>query len=502
MIKYLLNKDYIYEALAFAVLVSGIISIAIVQFWTPTLFGADGYLHIRMAEFIKDYGLKYDFHWARYSVFAGHFADKDLLYHILLIPFVKFSSNIFLGAKLSAIFFGSVFLIIFFLVLRRYSIKPLVPLFLIALLISGRFFNLFCWPRQMILVIGLTILGIHFLIKERYWPVFIITFVYCLSHVSGPYMFLYALLTESVRFLNKRRFNPRSLIVTVTAIAAAYLIHPNFPNNILVFYLNSIMVPLYSVKWGLELGAEFFPISTRDYLLGYPFLVLSIVLILLVAVFLRPKATLRTQVFLSHSAIFFIFSFLSQRYIAHGYPLILLSLASYIQDYSNEGVTPGESLNLKPLLYPGLAVFLALAVFFGVSAYKELRQGAAVQRFYDSHYENVGEFFKQYVPKGELIFHTNWSDSQYFIGIDPDNDYLVTFDPIYMFSYNRQLYDLYRNVSFGREGDPYDVIKNTFHANYGYAGKNYFGGLIGQIRQDARFKVLGEDALGVVFKLE
>ncbi len=496
------SKDYLYKILAIAVLLFGIASIIIVQFWTPTLFGADGYLHIRMAEFIKDYGLKYDFHWARYSTFARNFADKDLLYHILLIPFVKFSSNIFFGAKLSATLFSILFLILFFIILKRYCIRPLIPLFLLALLISDRFFYLFCWPRQMIIVVALTILGIHFLIEEKYRPVFIITFAYCLAHVSGPYMFLYAILTELTRFLNAGKFNLKSLGIVGTAITIAYLVHPNFPNNILVFYLNSIMVPVYSVKWGLELGAEFFPISTRDYFLSYPFLVLSLLLIPVIAVFARPKASLRTQVFLLHSAVFFIFSFLSQRYIAHGYPLILLSLASYIQDYSKENAGQAGILNLKPLLYPGMIFLCVAGLFFGISAYKNLRRFTLAHRAYDSHYESVGEFFKQNIPKNELIFHANWSDSQYFIGIDPDNDYFVTFDPIYMVYYDRRLYNLYREVSFGRAKDPYDALKHTFHVNYGYAGKNFFGGLIEQVRQDTRFTILGEDNLGVVFKLE
>jgi len=488
--------------LTIAVLIFGIASIAIVQFWTPTLYGPDGYLHIRMAKFIQDYGLKYNFHWARYSTFAKNFADKDFLYHILLIPFAQFSKDIFVGAKLSAVFFGVLFLIVFFIILRLYTLKPLVPFFLLALLISDRFFYLFCWPRQMILVVALTIFGIHFLIEEKPWPVFMITFIYCLMHVSGPYMLLYAMLTEVTRYIRSRRFNFKSPGVTGLAIAVAYLVHPNFPNNILVFYLNAIMVPVYSMKWGIELGAEFFPLSTREYLLSYPFLILAIVSIFLLAVFLRPKATLRTQVFLVHSSVFFIFSFLSQRYIAHGYPLMLLSLASYIQDYAKEGAPQEDLLRLKPLLRLVIVFLCGLGIIFGISTYKNLRQFAFMHKVFDSHYETVGRFFRQNIPKGELIFHANWSDSQYFIGVDPDNDYFVTFDPTYMFYYNRQLYNLYRDVSFGRTKDPYDVLKNTFKAKYGYAGKNFFGGLIEQVRKDPRFKVLGEDELGAVFKLE
>lgn len=498
-----MNKDYLYRALVICILVFALLAIISVQFWSPTLYGPDGYLHIRMAKFIRDYGLKYNFHWARYSTFARNFADKDLLYHIALIPFVQFFQNdIFMGAKVSAIFFAVVFLVIFFLLLRLYTTKALVPLFLLALLVSDRFFYLFCWPRQMVMVIALTMLGIHFLIREKYWPACAIAFIYSLAHVSGPYMFFYALITEAVRYADNKKFNIKSPLFVFAGIAAAYLIHPNFPNNILVFYLNAVMVPLYSVKWGLELGAEFFPLSTRDYLLSYPFLVLSVILTVLAAVLLRPRASLRTKVFMAHACVFFVFSFLSQRYIAHGYPLILLGLASYSRDYLQ--VEPGSTQAAGPRRIFSIlaALWVSLAIAFGMLTYNNLRQFALLHRVFDSHYEQAGKFLKENVPKGELIFHTNWSDSQYFIGLDPDNDYLVTLDPIYMFYYDRRLYQLYRDVSFGRSDDPYGIIKGTFRANYVYSGKSFFAAFIEQARKDARFQVLGEDNLGVIFRLK
>lgn len=497
----LFSKEKFYNILIAVVLILGICAIICLQFWTPTLYGADGYLHIRMAKFIKDYGLRYDFHWARYSTFAKNFADKDLFYHLLLTPFTNFS-NIFFGAKLSSIFFALLFFLTFFLVLRRYSLKPLIPLFLLGILLSDRFFYLLLWPRPMIFVITVTILGIYFLIEERLWLVFIATFIYCLSHVSGPYMLLYALLTEFTRYLNNKRFNLKSIGIVVLAIIISYLIHPNLPNNILVFYLNAILVPIYAVKWGLELGAEFFPISTREYFLSYPFLVIAIVLTVSIAIFLRPKATLKTQVFLLCALVYFVFSFLSQRYIAHGYPLILLSLASYIQDYFKEESAQKSLLHLKAIFRATIIFLCVIGLIFGIYTYKSLRNFAFVSKVFDSHYEVVGRFLQQNIPKGELVFHTNWSDSQYFIGVNPDNDYFVTFDPMYMFYYNKELYNLYRDVSFGRTKDPYSALKYTFKVNYGYAGKNYFGGLIAQIRKDLRFKILAEDNLGAIFKVE
>jgi hypothetical protein len=77
----------------------------------------------------------------------------------------------------------------------------------------------------------------------------------------------------------------------------------------------------------------------------------------------------------------------------------------------------------------------------------------------------------------------------------------VTLDPVYMYNKNPELYKIYRDVSFGRIADPYSILKDTFKVKYGYAGKNYFNGLVEQIRKDSRFTILAEDQFGIIFKL-
>ena len=169
----------------------GIGLIASTQFSIPTLFGADGYLHIRMAEIIRESGPIKDFHWARFSVFSSYFSDKDFLYHVALIPFTFFS-DIFFGAKVASLFFAVLFLFIFFFILQKYTISPLVPLTLLALFLSSYFPQIFFRPRPMIFVISLTLIALYFLIEKKLWGVFVITLIYSLSHVSGPFILLYA----------------------------------------------------------------------------------------------------------------------------------------------------------------------------------------------------------------------------------------------------------------------------------------------------------------------
>jgi hypothetical protein len=113
----------------------------------------------------------------------------------------------------------------------------------------------------------------------------------------------------------------------------------------------------------------------------------------------------------------------------------------------------------------------------------------------------MANVIKSLIPPGSRIFHSNWSDSQYLIGFAPEYEYYVTLDPIYMYSYNKPLYEEYRNISFGRTKDPYTQLINDFGTYYGYAGKNYFTGLIDQIRRDDRFSIITEDSIGVLFRL-
>ena len=139
------------------ILVLGIVAIFKIQFSVPTLWEADGYYHIRMAETIRTEGVVKKFPWAKYSFFETHFADKDFLCHILLIPFTLFSS-IFYGAKVAAAFYAVLLFLTFFFILRRYAASEFVPLFLILFFLSDHFLSAISRPRPMTPAITLMLL--------------------------------------------------------------------------------------------------------------------------------------------------------------------------------------------------------------------------------------------------------------------------------------------------------------------------------------------------------
>ena len=145
--------------LEIAVLILGVLFIFKIQFLNSTIYGADGYLHIRMAQFLKNFGVNYKFHWARYSVFFERFSDKDFLFHALLIPFT-YVKNIFLGAKIAAAVFYCLLFFVVYIFLRKWSKRELVFVFLLIFFFSYKFVLALSRPRPFPLVIILTILAL------------------------------------------------------------------------------------------------------------------------------------------------------------------------------------------------------------------------------------------------------------------------------------------------------------------------------------------------------
>ncbi|MFH1768744.1 MAG: hypothetical protein ABH858_06265 [Candidatus Omnitrophota bacterium] len=117
----------------------------------------------------------------------------------------------------------------------------------------------------------------------------------------------------------------------------------------------------------------------------------------------------------------------------------------------------------------------------------------------NTHYEEIAVWMDENIPAGETIYHVYWSDSPYFICLNPKNNYMVVLDPIYMFYRYPEQYLAYNDLKEGLIKNPY-IIKKIFDAAYGYSRKET--PLYSQIRDDKEhFDILYEDDYGIVFKI-
>ena len=483
------------------IIVLGWLGLLMVQWLTPNIWGADGYYHIGLAKMVKQQGLLKSLPQAQWSYFIDRFSNKDWLYHLGLLPFTGFSSLV-TGAKWAAWVGGGILYTSLVMVASNYVVPALLPLVGLAVFLSNHFLMTLSRPRPMVLAIALGLWAVHWLLEKKKKQLLITTLIYSWLHITAVLVLVYGLVVKIYRLMFGRKMSWRLIGVIVLGWLIGMVVYPNFPNNWFFFYLNGMLVPFLAAKTKvLELGAEFFPINTRDYLLSYPLTIVGLLTMVWISILDRPRIKLKTQIMFLLGAMFIFMGFWSQRYIAHGYPFMILGLTMFLSDwYEGEGIKR-LAKKIKKWINVLMTAGVMLVLVLLANSLQRLMPRARGNTLMNSHYEAMGQWLRENTEEGEIVFTANWSDPQYFIGLSPKNNYLVTMDPVYMWHKNQQAYDLYRAAAFGRLEDPYPALKEVFKASYGYAGKNYFSGLINQVREDERFKIVKEDQMGVIFKI-
>ena len=101
--------------------VAFLIIFSIMQFTVPDIIGFDGYYHIKIADIIKQHGFIKEFPWANHTILSDNYADIQILFRILLMPFTFFGLT--LGAKIASILFSTIAFVIFYWFLTENKIK-------------------------------------------------------------------------------------------------------------------------------------------------------------------------------------------------------------------------------------------------------------------------------------------------------------------------------------------------------------------------------------------
>lgn len=478
-----------------------VLAFALVQFSQSLIIGADGFLHGRLSLLVAENGFLKSIPQAYFSWFnTGRFADKDFLYHLYLLPFVKFADYL-PGVKLGALTAISILGISVFKLLRLYAQSKIIPWLSLGLLLSSQFLRDTAEARPFVFAIVFTLWGIYKIIQKQFLWIFLISLVYGMTHLSAWILPVFAIFYSVVNWIKSGKGEGMAIVYSLVGYMLSFLIHPNFPQNIFYFYLNGILVPIYAARTGvLELGAEFFPLYTHELIRLFPLIIFGLIMIFTINLGKNIKNRADTFAW-GLALIFFAFmSLFARKNLTHLYPVFLIWFGLSLDDWLTS--MRQEAKKRKVRIYTSIVIAGILVNFFSIwQIAVNLKQTLYVDKVYGQHFFKIVQAIKQKIPAGQRIFHTNWSDSQYLIGLAPDYQYLVTLDPIYMYSYNKNLYQLYRQVSFGQTSDPDKVLHDVFQTNYAYAGKNYFNSFIYQIKNSNKFRIIFEDDLGVLFAL-
>jgi hypothetical protein len=463
---------------------------ASLQFSFATFLDPDSYYNIAVSRFIKESGFHYQFHWAQLSTLKDSFSDRDLLLHILNIPFLYLCRSDILAGKCAVVFYAALFICVYLYVLRKYLPDFWAAVFLLLPFSSWIFSSYFLELRSVTLANILLISGIYCIINKKFLWVFLISFLYALGHTSFFLLILFALICEALRWLGKEGFSRKNIYAVLAGAVSGCLIHPNFPHNLFNLYLNGILVPLYTFA-GIDIG---FSGETKALGLLYAVinnlaLILALIMSLCAAIFTKKKMSLASRMWLYPSLVCLGLALISMRYWYQANALFFVFFASYARDWL-------KNKSGKVLIALYLVIVAALFPF----SRRQLMRMTAYLTLRNSHYEDVGRWMRKHIPAGKTIYHSYWDDAAYFLCFNPKDNYLNINDPIYMFyRYPREL-EIINNLSLGRVGNPAEVISRIFKADYGYVRKQE--PLYRQIKEKpGYFKILYEDGEGAVFTI-
>lgn len=467
------------------------------QFLSPAFYESDSYYHIAVSNFIKDFGLRYQFHWAQFSTYKDFFADKDFLFHLSIVPFLSFSRDIVLAGKYAVIFYNFLFIVAYLFILKKYLPAYLAAIFLFLPFLSATFTTYLLYLRSFTLANILTILGIYFLINKKSAAVFIVAALYALAHTSYFMVVFFAFMCEIIRWLINKEFYARNIYLSIAGVLAGCFIHPNFPNNFLYTHLQFLAINYANKGLDLGFGSELFSYPTMRVFIENFAVFITLNFILWISLFSRVKVSFAAAVWLASANVYFLLALSADR---HWYPaniLIFIAFAAYLKNWLADRQNKRNTV-FKINIF--IIIYLLSAIVYLPAGVKSISANIIDNTGLGEHYKRAALWMKSHIPPGETVYHNNWSDPAYFLCFNPNNNYLVVLDPLYMYYRYPQLYIFYRDLSRGKIKDIYGSLLNIFKTKYGYAQKN--NSFFIKIKNDPRhFKVLYEDDMGIIFQL-
>lgn len=479
---------------------------------SPQPWSYDEYYHLGVAREMTHHFPLRSFPWAPFSILADHFADKDFLFHIVLMPLSGLSLETAgtAGVVLGLAFFVACFA---FALWRLRAPRPWA--WLLGLALAGPLFAYrasMCRPH--LWMIGFAALTLAILLPgRRPWLLLPVTALFALTHTAAWIAVAFAVLWGIAGWLVPGG-QDRCLLWRPAAWAAAgwllgQLVHPNVPDNFRLAYLQNLVVPFQSTGAGsaaLEAmtGAELTPLDGYELARQWPaFLAPAAALALLAA---RPRLRTRSTLTAALLATAFLLagSLRFQRLFEVGAPLGLLALATIAGVAGVAGVAAGSAAGSRepprPLLGGWAPFAAALAVLVGglwTGALVRLRPLTATAPI------GMARWLAENGRPGEKVFTAQWADSAPIFYFAPQLRTLVALDPTFFFARDPALFTTYADIAFGRNPDPAAAIARRFGSQLVTVWRApAFSPLAAQLARDPRAQPVYLDPYYAVFRLE
>lgn len=410
----------------------------------------DAFYHIGVAEHMRSHGLVIpSFEWLPLTTLSHSFADQAWLYHVLLIPFTFFN-NPLIGLTVATIIISTAVISALYTLLK--SLHTIHPLLVTSIaVVTMPFIVRISFAKAAPLGTFLFLLGLITLFKQKPLWLGFLSVVYVWTHGSWPVLLVAVFISWLVSICYNRTswksafgsIHARLLYACFAGCMAGMTINPYFPNNIIFFWQQTVLIAVHGLTNTLAVGAEWY---------GYPFAELIsftlLVLILFIGatVLFASVRSSRTHVRWTLwilALVLLAATLKSRRYVEFFVPIaltfsgsmtpIVINYWDRIRYYVNEW----QKQNRVLLVVVYIAIFLLpfIVVRDVIIAHSTL---AGAYQF--DTYHTTAQWLKQHTTPDTMIINSDFADFPQLWYQHRSGTYLTGLDPVFLYLASPELY--------------------------------------------------------------
>lgn len=431
------------------------------------LLDGDSYLHLAIARLMSEHGFVGALPWTRFSALGEHYGDKELLFHIGLIPFVRLTAPEYGGKLALALLCAALAWTLWELGQRALGTRgAIVPLLVFGA--SGSFVLRVVRLRPELASLLLFLWVVWALANRRYVLGALLAFAFTLSHTAFHSLLGLVFLYVCQLRWSERRWHWQPLASVGAGVALGVLAHPRFPDDLRIFWLQN--VAFFRYRDVLDVGGEFQPLGFSK-LLQLDGLCLLGLLVLVLArepdpdqVDASREVARRMARLCQGGALAFGVLFLQMgRFATLAVPFAVLALVFELRAL---GLRVGERVRL------GGHHTLPLSAALGAVGGLALLNGAGtawanwqLARSFDVTLGTELEALAQHLPAGARVA-ANWDDAELYAFYAPHARFLNLFDPVFMAVPQPQRYATLQRILRGDEPDVPSAVLEQLDSEY------------------------------------
>ncbi|MEO5927713.1 MAG: hypothetical protein ABIO72_03250 [Patescibacteria group bacterium] len=477
----------------------------------------DSFYHAKASLLVWQHGPIHSFPWLDLTTLGTNYMDQHFLFHVFEAPFVGLL-GLHLGARIVAILLAAICLTTIFLLLRWLKIRY-AGAWMLLLMVSSPFMVRLLLAKASPIAITLFVLGLAAAWKRKPFLVALIGFLFALTHGGWVYLigsiFLMGVGDALYRWVMEEQWKLSyiaSSVAVCVGVAFGLLIHPNFPQDISLLWIQIVKIGLQTPFNHVILGSEWLPVAPGWMLSG-----LALWLIALgggiAAMFMARRdpfdreAARGTIVFAFPVAALLALTFKSRRSVEYLVPAIALWVPWIWNMVDLKKLRDVFKETLPKALYVRTPYILALVI--GALAVKNIQNAYLTLHddvYPDAVYADAFSAISSRANIGDRVFHSDWDEFPMLWSLDDRLKYVVGLDPTFLYEASSTLSDAYRDVTWGQTTTTpamvWSVVHDRLGARFVFIDKRDHTKLYNAVKEDERYELLRDTDQAATFEVK